>query len=473
MVVDGCLPFLLGYGHLRFPSRAEPVHGENKILTICEERMPNTVLIGAQWGDEGKGKIIDVLTERVDWVVRYQGGNNAGHTVEIGDEKYVLHLVPSGILHNGRKCVIGNGVVVDPTALVEEIRGVVDRGIDPAGRFFISDRAHLVLPYHRLIDEYRERRPTTGKQIGTTKRGIGPAYGDKMSRTGLRVGDLLDPDFPALLRKRVEVNNKILTALGAAPVDAEDILQSYSKAADYLKPFIADTIPMLNQALAGGESILFEGAQGTMLDIDFGTFPFVTSSSATSGGACTGTGVPPNRIDHVIGVVKAYTTRVGEGPFTTELLDETGEQLRKAGNEFGATTGRPRRCGWFDAVVARYSAMINGIDSWAITKLDVLDDMETIRICTAYECDGVRYETVPGNVRILERCTPVYEDVPGWKASTKEARTFDELPAGAQSYIRRLEEITGVPADILSVGPRRESTMVLDGARIPGFAAAR
>ncbi len=423
--------------------------------------MPNTVLIGAQWGDEGKGKVIDVLTARVDWVVRYQGGNNAGHTVEIGDDKYVLHLVPSGILHPGKKCVIGNGLVVDPMALVKELKGVVERGVDPTGRFFISDRAHVVLPYHKLLDECRERKPSAGAVIGTTKRGIGPTYGDKASRTGLRMGDLVDPACDALLRERVAANNLILSALGGPAVDADEVVRDIREAVNYLAPFIQDTIPMLHDAIQAGQSILFEGAQGTMLDIDYGTYPFVTSSSATSGGACTGSGAPPHRVDRVLGVIKAYTTRVGEGPFPTELLDADGERLRKAGNEFGATTGRPRRCGWFDGVVARYSAMVNGVDHWAMTKLDVLDEMETLRICIAYECDGERLSSVPANVRRLERCVPVYEEMPGWCCATRDAKVWDDLPPKAQAYLRRLEEITGVPIGILSVGPRRDSTMVL------------
>lgn len=428
--------------------------------------MPNTVLIGAQWGDEGKGKIIDVLTEKVDWVVRYQGGNNAGHTVEIGADKYVLHLMPSGILHPGKYCVIGNGLVVDPVALVKEIQGVVDRGVDPAGRFFISDRAHVVLPYHKLIDEYREKKPSTGSVIGTTKRGIGPTYGDKASRTGLRMGDFIDPDWATMLRDRIAANNRILAALDGPLVDADATIAATGQAIDYLRPFITDTIPLLHDALRRNQSILFEGAQGTMLDIDYGTYPFVTSSSATAGGACTGSGVPPNKINRVLGVVKAYTTRVGEGPFPTELNDATGEALRAAGHEFGATTGRPRRCGWFDAVVARYSAMVNGIDSWAITKLDVLDGFETIRVCVAYMCDGRRLESVPANVRQLERCQPVYEDVPGWHCSTKGATSWEDLPAKAQAYLRRLEMITGVRTSILSVGPQRDRTIMLDPSLI-------
>jgi adenylosuccinate synthase len=352
--------------------------------------------------------------------------------------------------------------VVDPVALMKEIQGVVERGIDPTGRFFISDRAHVVLPYHRLIDEYREKKPAAGAMIGTTKRGIGPTYGDKASRTGLRMGDMIDPAAESMLRERIVANNRILAALGGPAVDADDVINTTMEAVNYLRPFIVDTIPMLYGARQKKESILFEGAQGTMLDIDYGTYPFVTSSSATAGGACTGSGVPPHAIDRVLGVIKAYTTRVGEGPFPTELLDETGEAIRKAGHEFGATTGRPRRCGWFDAVIARYSVMVNGIDSWAITKLDVLDDFETLRVCVAYDCDGKRLDHVPANVRLLERCRPVYEDIPGWNCSTKNAASWEELPEKAQAYLRRLEELTGVKTSILSVGPRRDSTIMMD-----------
>jgi adenylosuccinate synthase len=430
--------------------------------------MPNTVLIGAQWGDEGKGKIIDVLTAEADWVVRYQGGNNAGHTVEIGPEKYVLHLIPSGILHPGKRCVIGNGVVVDPVALVKELEGLEARGVDAAGRFFVSERAHVVFPYHRLVDEAREGAAAASQKIGTTKRGIGPSYADKAARVGLRMADLVDSDFPALLKKKIEDNNRILQAVGASPVDCGQVLEAYAAAARRLAPYVADTVSLLNDAIRRGQSVLFEGAQGTLLDIDYGTYPYVTSSSATAGGACTGAGVAPHRIDRVVGVVKAYSTRVGEGPFPTELLDETGARLREKGHEFGATTGRPRRCGWFDAVVARYAAMINGIDRWAITKLDVLDGVDPIRVCVAYECDGRRYDTVPANIRVLERCRPVYEDVPGWTGSTREATSVAGLPAGAAAYIRRLCALTGVPAGILSVGPRRESTMTVSADELRG-----
>ncbi len=426
--------------------------------------MSNTVLIGAQWGDEGKGKIIDVLTERSDWVVRYQGGNNAGHTVEIGDKRYVLHLIPSGILHEGKRCVIGHGVVVDPLALVQELEQLRADGLDPNGRFYVSDRAHVVFPYHRMQDEYSELRRAKGDQIGTTKRGIGPAYGDKAARLGLRMGDLLSPEFPALLAARVEEKNRVLTALGAPALETAKILADYQEAARKLAPFIQDTIPLLNEAIRRGEQVLFEGAQGTMLDIDYGSYPFVTSSSATAGGACTGTGVAPNRIDEVVGVVKAYTTRVGEGPFPTELLDETGAELRKIGHEFGATTGRPRRCGWFDAVVARYSVMLNGINWWAVTKLDVLDTMKVIKVCVAYEYEGKRLEHMPANIRVLEKCRPIYEDYEGWQASTREITRYEDLPPLAKAYVARLAELTGTPVGMLSLGPNRASTLMLQPA---------
>lgn len=426
--------------------------------------MANTVLVGAQWGDEGKGKIIDVLAEEADWVVRYQGGNNAGHTVEIGSERYVLHLIPSGILHAGKRCIIGNGVVIDPIALLEEIDGVEARGVRTAGRLFVSDRAHLVFPYHRLIDEYRERKPSTGSAIGTTKRGIGPTYGDKAARTGLRAGDLLEPGFTDLLRRRVETNNKILATFGAPVLDVEKTVSTYAAAAKRLAPYVTDTIPLVHAAIARKEPILFEGAQGTLLDIDYGTYPFVTSSNATAGGACTGSGVPPHRVDRVIGVIKAYSTRVGEGPFPTELKDAMGERLRKIGHEFGATTGRPRRCGWFDLVVARYAVMVNGIDDWAVTKLDVLDELDEIKVCVAYEFEGRRYEHLPASIRVLENCAPVYESFPGWKASTKNARTLEELPAACREYLRALARLTVTPISILSNGPGRENTLRLDRA---------
>ncbi len=416
------------------------------------------VLIGAQWGDEGKGKIIDFLTQDAQWVVRYQGGNNAGHTVEVGDTRYVLHLIPSGILHEGKRAVIGHGVVVDPLALLEEIDMLAGHGISIEGRLLVSDRAHVVFPYHPQVDACREGKPT-GDKIGTTRRGIGPAYADKVARTGLRFADLLDtPAFPELLRPRLAEKNLILEAHGMAPIEEGPLLATYQEAAERLRPYVADTVVLLNEARRRGEGIFFEGAQGTMLDIDFGTYPFVTSSSASAGGACTGSGIAPHHMDEVVGVIKAYTTRVGEGPFPTELDNAEGEALRTAGREFGATTGRPRRCGWFDGVVARYSAMVNGIDAWALTKLDVLDEVATIRICTGYELRGRTIRHIPASVRDLTACRPVYEDVEGWRAPTKGATCLADLPPGARAYIRRLEEVSGVPVGYLSVGPRRDET---------------
>ncbi|MGQ9661984.1 MAG: adenylosuccinate synthase [Kiritimatiellia bacterium] len=421
--------------------------------------MPNTVLVGAQWGDEGKGKIIDVLSEEADIVVRYQGGNNAGHTVKVGDELYVLHLIPSGILHEGKICVIGNGVVVDPLALAREIAELERRGISVKGRLLVSDRAHVVFSYHRVLDERREVFRSGGPRIGTTKRGIGPSYGDKVSRVGLRMCDLVDGNFSVLLKVRLEEVNRVLEALDAEPLDLNQMLEEYGEAAQQLAPFVTDSVTYLNRAIREGKSLLLEGAQGTLLDIDFGTYPYVTSSNATAGGACTGTGIPPHRIDRVIGVMKAYTTRVGEGPFPTELKDAIGQRLGTEGREFGATTGRPRRCGWFDAVVAGYSVLINGIDYWALTKLDVLDGIDPIKICVAYECDGRVYDSVPANLRVLERCRPVYEEMRGWLTSTRDVTRFEDLPQAAKDYVNRLCELTGVKLGILSLGPSRSSTL--------------
>ncbi len=424
--------------------------------------MSKTVLIGSQWGDEGKGKIIDVLTANADWVVRYQGGNNAGHTVEIGDQKYVLHLTPSGILREACKCVIGNGLVVDIIGLVGELTELVERGIKLEDRLFISDRAHLVLQYHKEIDGAKEGNLEDGKKIGTTKRGIGPAYMDKADRIGLRMGDILEADFLDMVKEQAADKNIILTSMGAEELDIDQLLVQVKEAADYLRPFICDTIPLLHEAVKNDDEILFEGAQGVMLDVDFGTYPFVTSSSTGAGGAPAGSGVPPNAIDHVVGIVKAYTTRVGEGPFPTELKDEMGAHIAKVGHEFGATTGRPRRCGWFDAVIARYSAMVGGINEWALMKLDVLDAVETIKVCVAYEVDGERITNVPASIRKLERCAPVYEEFQGWNTPTTECTTWDELPEQAKKYVAYLEELTGVKVGILSVGPKRASTLLLD-----------
>jgi len=417
-----------------------------------------TVLIGGQWGDEGKGKIVDVLTENADWIVRYQGGNNAGHTVEIGDKKFVLHLVPSGMLREGKRCVLGNGVVLDPAGLVKEINGLRAKGIEPQGRLFISERAHLVMPWHKENDTGRETA-SEGIKIGTTRRGIGPAYADKANRIGLRAGEMLRPDFAERVRTAAALHARALEVLGRPALDVDAIVTEYLGYASALAPFVADTARMLNSALARSEVMLFEGAQGTMLDIDHGTYPFVTSSNATSGGATTGTGVPPNRIKEVVGVVKAYTTRVGEGPFPSELLDADGEKMGRIGAEFGATTGRARRCGWFDAVVARHAVMINGVDWWALTKMDVLDHFETLRICTAYELDGNRIDYVPSNIEDFGRCVPVYEEMPGWMCATGECASFEALPERAREYVHRLEVLTGVPAHIVSVGPKRHSTL--------------
>ncbi|MDA0990087.1 MAG: adenylosuccinate synthase [Verrucomicrobia bacterium] len=421
--------------------------------------MPNTVLIGAQWGDEGKGKIIDVLSEKTDVIVRFQGGNNAGHTVIVNGEKYVLHLIPSGILHPEKHCVIGNGVVIDPRALIKELDELEAKGISAEGRFHISNRAHVVFPFHGALDAMRESQLAQDSKIGTTKRGIGPSYSDKAARIGLRMGDLIDEAFPDILAPRLADANRVLEAMGAAVFELEPLLEEYRAAGQRLAPYITDTISFLADVMAAGKTILFEGAQGTMLDIDFGTYPYVTSSNATAGGACTGSGVPPNLISRVVGVVKAYTTRVGEGPFPTELKDDTGALLARVGNEFGATTGRPRRCGWFDAVVARHSVRINGIDHWAMTKLDVLDTVPTLRICVAYDCNGTRYTTVPSNIRLLEQCRPVYEDMEGWNCSTADIQSFDDLPKNAKAYVNRLCELTGVPLGILSVGPGRQNTL--------------
>jgi adenylosuccinate synthase len=422
--------------------------------------MANTILVGAQWGDEGKGKIIDVLTAKTDIVVRSQGGNNAGHTVIHQGVKYILHLIPSGILRRGKTCVIGNGVVIDPIALVAEIDGLRKLGVKIDKNLLISDCAHLVLPYHRLLDEQRELRQGRAK-IGTTKRGIGPAYGDKAARTGLRVSDLMQPVlFSKKLQAKIRENNAILRALGAKPIDYSEVNQSYLAAGKKLRPFVANTVVFLHRALQRGWEILFEGAQGTFLDIDHGTYPYVTSSNTTAGGACTGTGVPPHRVDRVVGVMKAYTTRVGEGPLPSEDR-QLADMLHKLGREFGATTGRARRCGWFDAVATRYAAMINGIDELAITNLDGLDQVDPIKICVAYRLNGKRLDVPPCDAAQLDNCEPVYETLPGWKQSTQAMKKMSQLPAHAKRYIRRICQLTGARLSILSVGPARGQTIVL------------
>ena len=420
----------------------------------------NTILVGAQWGDEGKGKVIDFLTQEADIVVRFQGGSNAGHTVVVGDKKYVLHLVPSGILHEGKHCVIGNGVVMDPFDLMKELEQVESWGFELRGRFHISERAHMVMQWHRAIDKAEEASRPADAKIGTTGRGIGPAYAAKVGRYGMRVGDVLRPNFPELIRAQVSEANRTLVALGAQPLDADDMVRLYSPLSQALMPYVTDTVQYLHERLEEGRSLLFEGAQATMLDIDFGTYPFVTSSNPTAGGACTGTGVSPRAIDRVIGVLKLYTTRVGEGPFPTELLDADGETLRRRGGEFGATTGRPRRCGWFDAVVARYAQRVNGVDYWAMTKLDVLDEFPVVKICTGYRReDGFVYTTFPADLSVLKHCTPVYEEMPGWQCETSHCTDYAQLPANAKAYIDRILSLIGGKLGVLSVGPARETTL--------------
>jgi adenylosuccinate synthase len=420
--------------------------------------MANTILVGAQWGDEGKGKIIDVLTEEADVVVRTQGGNNAGHTVHIKGQKYILHLVPSGILRRNKVCVIGNGVVVDPVSLVEEIEGLRKLGVKFKKNLFLSETAHIVLPYHRELDAQRET--LKGKQkLGTTKRGIGPAYGDKAARTGLRVIDLVNPErFKRQLELKIRENNEILKAFGAESLSFEQVHAGYRAAGDYLKPFVTNTVVLLHEALSRGDDILFEGAQGTFLDIDHGTYPFVTSSNTTAGGACTGSGIPPHRMDRVVGVMKAYTTRVGEGPLPTENA-EIADMLHAMGREFGATTGRPRRCGWFDSIATRHACMVNGIEDLAVTNIDGLDSVETIKVCIGYRDGSKRYDYVPNDIEVLSRCQPVFAEFPGWRAPTDKVRKWKELPAKTRSYLKAIAELTGAKLTIASVGPGREQTI--------------
>ena len=420
-----------------------------------------TVLVGAQWGDEGKGKVIDILTEDVQNIVRYQGGNNAGHTVVIGDSKYVLHLIPSGILHEGKTCVIGHGVVVDPQALIEEIEMLKEQGISCDGRLKISDKAHIIFPYHQKLDELREARRIEGK-IGTTKRGIGPCYGDKVSRTGIRMADLYDKEY---FRERLEINieekNTVFKDLyGFEGFSADEVFEEYIGYAEKLKSYVCDTMHMLNIAFKNNEKILFEGAQGTFLDVDYGTYPYVTSSNSTAGGACTGAGIGPSRIDQVLGVVKAYTTRVGEGPFPTEFGPDLMDTIRQKGGEFGATTGRARRCGWFDSVLVKNSVDINGIDKVIITKIDVLDELEEIKICTGYEYKGKMYYNIPGDPRFLDECNPVYENHPGWQQDTSNITSCEDLPVNARKYLDRIRELIGTDIMLVSVGKSRKQTLV-------------
>jgi adenylosuccinate synthase len=423
--------------------------------------MASTVLVGLQWGDEGKGKIIDYMTERSDVVVRFQGGNNAGHTVEIGAEKFVLHLVPSGILREGTQNIIGNGVVVNPVALWDEIDALQRRGVAVSSRLRLSGRSQLIFAYHCMMDGFREGR-LGERQIGTTRRGIGPAYADKVSRTGIRASTMADPQrMEARFRAQAAEYNAIFQQAGGAVLDVDVEWAKVKAVLPHLVPLLDDTVLLINRAADAGKEILFEGAQGTWLDIDYGTYPYVTSSNTTSGAACTGGGLAPCRIDRVIGVLKAYSTRVGSGPFPTELQDATGELLRRRGGEYGATTGRPRRCGWFDAVATRYAVMLNGASRIALTKMDVLDSLEAIRICTSYQVDGRTITDMPADSDDVERAVPVYEEMPGWQQDTTGARSYRDLPKAARRYIARLLELTGTKLQIVSVGPQRDQTFVV------------
>jgi adenylosuccinate synthase len=419
----------------------------------------NLAILGAQWGDEGKGKIVDLITPNFSIVARYQGGHNAGHTVYVNGTKFVLRLIPSGILHPGVTCVIGNGVVIDPAALFAEIDELATHGIDVGPRIVISDKAHLILPYHRDLDLLSEARRGERK-IGTTSRGIGPAYEDKIARRGIRVGDLADPEgLEQEVRDNVNARNRLVQD---NPMDPRAVLDQLRLHGERLKPWVRDVSLMLSQAMRDGQSILFEGAQGTLLDIDHGTYPYVTSSNASIGGVCTGLGVPPKAIGGVLGVAKAYTTRVGEGPLPTELSGEMGNRLRESGNEYGAVTGRPRRCGWYDAVAVRYGVRINGLDALALTKLDVLDGLEQVDICTAYTCGTRTLTEFPSDLAQLAACKPVYESMPGWSSPVRGARKWTDLPEAARRYVARLEEVSGVRAAIVSTGSERDDTIIRD-----------
>jgi adenylosuccinate synthase len=426
---------------------------------MFDSKTRTIVIVGAQWGDEGKGKLVDVLAERADWVVRYQGGANAGHTVHVGDESTVLHQVPSGILHAGVRCAIGNGVVLDPESMFEEVDALVANGVDVAGRLYLSDRAHLVMPYHKLVD----KESAASKAIGTTGRGIGPAYEDKVARRGIRVLDLRHPArLKALVERGTDHANHILAGFGSAKrADAAFTLSELERIAPRLLGIVEDVGLAVTRAQKQRAAVLLEGAQGSLLDVDHGTYPFVTSSSTTAGGAAIGIGIAPRSLDAVLGVVKAYTTRVGGGPMPTELLDPTGELLRKVGNEFGATTGRPRRCGWFDAVVVRYAVRVNGLTGLAITKLDVLDDFDRIALCTGYKLGSEVMTEFPGDLADLDGIEPVYEWFDGWKTSTAGARKLGDLPAKARAYLDRIVELVECPAQYVSVGTRRDQIIGL------------
>ncbi len=431
--------------------------------------MPVSIVIGSQWGDEGKGKVVDLLSRDVDIVARYQGGANAGHTICWDDQTFVLHLVPSGIFHEGVTCVIGNGVVLDPAAVMDEIRTIKELGYDVEGRLLISHNAHLIMPYHKAVEAAREEA-RDADAIGTTGRGIGPAYMDKFARTGIRVVDLLDRDvLREKLTRAIEEKNAILQRIyGAAELDVEQIIEEYVEFDELIDPYVTNTAEYLCSALADGKHVLAEGAQGSLLDVDFGSYPYVTSSHPTAGGCCTGLGVPPTEVDRSIGIAKAYCTRVGNGPFPTELHDEIGEQLRDVGNEYGATTGRPRRCGWLDLVALRYTSMINGFTELAITKLDVLSGLDELKVCTAYRYDGKETRRFRSEVQTLEKVEPVYETLPGWKEDISGVRHFAELPAAAQDYLLFIADYVGVDISMVSNGPKRQQIITdMEARRVP------
>lgn len=425
--------------------------------------MSSVVVLGAQWGDEGKGKIVDYLAQKADAVVRYSGGSNAGHTVVVNDIHYKLRLLPSGVLFNNKTNVLGNGVVINPGVVLAEIAGMKEKGID-CDNLVISDRAHVVLPYHQRLDELQEEALGTHK-IGTTKGGIGPCYMDKVARVGIRICDLMEPEtFAEKLKVNLEAKNAVITKIyGAEPFDYETVLKEYLAYAEQLRPYVTDTGVVMDELFTAGKSVLFEGAQATFLDIDHGTYPYVTSSNPTAGNACTGSGVGPRFIDHVVGVVKAYTTRVGEGPFITELLDSDGpgNQIRETGHEYGTVTGRPRRCGWLDAFMLRYSARLNGLDYLAITRLDILDQMPKIKMCVGYKIDGEQVKRIPASLKILAKVEPIFEEFDGWMTDISNIRDYDKLPENAKKYLQRISEVSGVELGIISVGPNREQTIVL------------
>ncbi len=423
--------------------------------------MSAVIVIGTQWGDEGKGKIVDHLAEKADVVVRYQGGNNAGHTVVVGGQEFKLQLLPSGILYKDKTCVVGNGVVIDPAVMIKELRSMQEKGVETSD-LKVSNRAHVIMPYHRLLDEVEEDYRGEHK-IGTTKRGIGPCYMDKNARSGIRMVDLMDEEeFSAKLERNLEAKNHLLQAVyGVEGFDYEKVREEYLGYAQVLRPFVADTSVHINEALAAGKKVLFEGAQATLLDLDHGTYPYVTSSHPIAGGACIGAGIGPTKISKVIGVAKAYTTRVGEGPFPTELNDETGDTIRNRGREFGTVTGRPRRCGWLDAAVVRYAAQVSGLDYIAVTRLDILDGLKTLKICTGYKYKGQILGEFPASLKVLSEVEPIYEEMPGWAESISGIRAYADLPAAARRYVERLSEVAGVPLGIVSVGPARDQTIIL------------